>query len=43
VRLLFPASGLLLGLPTAALVVVSVLTGIGLVQLLLAVRRDLSG
>jgi phosphatidylglycerophosphate synthase len=43
VRILFPASGLLLGLPTAALVVVAALTGIGLVQLLIAVRKDLTG
>jgi CDP-diacylglycerol--glycerol-3-phosphate 3-phosphatidyltransferase len=43
VRLLVPASGLLLGQPTAALVVLAALTGAGLVQLLLAVRRRLTG
>lgn len=41
-RVLLPASGLLLGLPTAALWVLTALTGIGLVQLLLAVRRQLA-
>jgi CDP-diacylglycerol--glycerol-3-phosphate 3-phosphatidyltransferase len=43
VRILVPASGLLLGAPTAALVVLTALTGIGLVQLLVAVRRELRG
>jgi CDP-diacylglycerol--glycerol-3-phosphate 3-phosphatidyltransferase len=43
VRILVPASGLLLGLPTAALVVVAALTGVALVQLLVAVRKDLTG
>ena len=43
VRLLVPASGLLLAQPTAALVVLAVLTGAGLGQLLVAVRRDLAG
>ena len=42
VRVLVPASGLLLGLPTGALVVLSSLTAAALVQLLVAVRRQLA-
>lgn len=42
VRLLVPVSGLLLGLPTAALVVLTSLSAAGLVQLLVALRRQLA-
>ena len=42
VRLLVPASGLLLGQPTVALSVLTALTAVGLVQLLIAVRRQLA-
>lgn len=42
VRLLVPASGLLLAAPTAALVCLTSLTAAALVQLLVAVRRQLA-
>ncbi len=42
VRLLVPVSGLLLAAPTAALWVLTALTGAGLVQLLIAVRAQLA-
>ena len=42
VRVLVPASGLLLGLPTGALVVLTSLTAAALAQLLVAVRRQLA-
>jgi CDP-diacylglycerol--glycerol-3-phosphate 3-phosphatidyltransferase len=42
VRVLVPASGLLLGLPTGALVVTASLTAAALVQLLICVRRQLA-
>jgi CDP-diacylglycerol--glycerol-3-phosphate 3-phosphatidyltransferase len=42
VRVLVPASGLLLGVPTGALVVLSSLTAAALGQLLVAVRRQLA-
>jgi phosphatidylglycerophosphate synthase len=42
VRILVPVSGLLLGLPTASLVVLTTLTAAAMVQLLLAVRRQLA-
>jgi CDP-diacylglycerol--glycerol-3-phosphate 3-phosphatidyltransferase len=42
VRVLVPASGLLLALPTGALVILASLTAAALVQLLIAVRRQLA-
>jgi CDP-diacylglycerol--glycerol-3-phosphate 3-phosphatidyltransferase len=43
VRVVLPVLGLLLGLPTVFLWVLTATTAVGLVQLLAAVRRDLAG